>query len=236
MKKTLLMAMLMVGSVAANAQVLYSTSFESPDFATGALDTQNSWLAAAGYSVTDSVAKTGSQAAQWSGTGGTYAWVDLGTIASGTELIAKVSVFIDPTTANNERAFGFRMWSSSPGGVGVTVNSDGLVRASSTYADLWSGTGVGSVSNATGRWLDMTMVHVIGSTEATVTVDSFTTTVSGLTALPDVVDVDLFSDWNNVNADSIAYYDDYSVGVVPEPFTLGALALGALALRRRSKK
>lgn len=228
----------------ASAQVLYSTSFEQGQgFNPGALSGQNGWSGVSAYTVANDKAHSGSQSVKWSGTGGTYAWVDLATPYGGPGPLKTTTwIYIDPATANLERTFGLRIWGTSAsasygGSAGITLASDGTIRAGDTYASLWDDSMIrGNVAGATGRWIEFALSYVPGASSATASVDGQSFTVAIATPRVTVDDIDLFSDWRNVNANTTAWYDDYKVEVVPEPISLVSLGLSAAFLARRRRK
>ena len=238
------LALVAAFATTASAQVLYSTSFEQAQgFTTGALAGQNGWSAASAYTVANDNAHSGSQSAKWSGTGGTYAWVDLDTAYTGPGPL-KIStwIYIDPATANLERVFGLRIWGTSAsasygGSAGITLASDGTIRAGESYASLWDDSMIrGTVAGVTGRWIEFALRYVPGASSATASVDGQSFSVDIATPRVAIDDIDLFCDWRNVNANTTGWYDDYKVEVVPEPISLVSLGLGAAFLARRRRK
>lgn len=228
----------------ASALTFYTTSFETSDgFAVGDLDGQSGWAHTGNYSVETGHARSGSQSVQWTDIDGGYAWVDLPSAYSGTEaLLSQVFVFLDPASANDERVFGLRLWGNTAasvyqGGAGVTIDSSGVIRAGDAYSEMWDDSNiVGNVTDPTGRWIRLQIEYTPGATTAIVDVDGTDFAVDIATAFAEVTDVDLFSEWRDVEVDSTAWYDDYSVGVVPEPATMMALGTGAAALLARRRR
>lgn len=241
-----LLGLAFVAALAAPASALtfYSTSFEASDgFSVGDLDGQAGWAHTGNYSIDTGQARTGTQAVRWTDIDGGYAWTDLPTAYSGTDaLLSQIFVYLDSASANDERVFGLRLWGNTAGsvyqgGAGVTIDSSGAIRAGDTYSELWDDSSiVGNVSDPTGRWIRVQIEYTPGATTANVDVDGMDFAVGVDTAFAEVTDVDLFSEWRDVEVDSTAWYDDYSVGVVPEPATMIALGTGAAALLARRRR
>lgn len=222
------------------ADVLFNTSFESGEgFAPGGLDTQNDWISGPNYQVVSGVARTGSQSVRWSGTGGGHAWPDIpGGYSGANPLRSSVWIMMPSAGSDPERVFGLRYWSASAGFAGVTLGSDGTVRAGTTYSSLWGSSGIQTViSNPTDRWIEVGISYTPNDSSATVMADgqffSFAVTPQG-----SVLDVDFFSDWDAVNVNTTGYWDDYFVttDAVPEPATLAALGIGLAAVIRRRRR
>jgi hypothetical protein len=219
----------------APAQVLYSSGFEAPGFNPGALHNQSGWFAVNGYNVSTARAKTGNQSVEWDNEFGTNASINFAPYTGTTEVMAEVSLWIDTAGASTERSFGLTLWSGNSLLIGMSVNSAGLVRASDNIANLYTGAGVGNIGSSTGRWLDLGLRYTPGATSAIVEVESFSTSVA-IAGASSITIVGLFSDYDNAPTRTKGYYDDLSVQAVPEPATMTALALGAMALLRRRRQ
>lgn len=232
-------------SAVASAQLQYGTGFEAADgfVAGGDLNGQNGWAGNVNYDVVNDFARTGSQSVRWTGTGGTYAWVDLANPYDGAQALrSSVWVFIDAATANDERVFGLRLWGNDAGAVyggsaGVTVDSGGSIRVGDTYAEMYDDSNIaGNVANATGRWMEIMVLYTPGANTATVGVDGQEFAIDVATARTSILDVDLFCDWRDVNANTTGWFDDYSVEAVPEPATLLALSAGVALMARKRRQ
>lgn len=214
----------------------FNVGFESPAYTAGALNGQNGWFASAGMDVSTDMALSGSQSLKISGTGDKLAFFGFGSPMSG-DITGMTSIFIDPASADPDRVYGLQVWSGGFNTVlNVSIAADGSVRGGNGL--VFDDPILGSISNATGRWISVGFNFSTGTSDAVLTVDGQNFNVSGIGNVADISDVDVVSRWiNNSSTEGIAYFDDYMVtNAVPEPATMiGLSALGALILRRRKK-
>ena len=234
MKKTIVaLAALTLASFASAQNVGFETG---EGFTAGALSGQSGWTAGTGYSVATDKAHSGTQSAKWTNaTGGSYAWFDLASPFTGSAVFS-TWLWIDAATANADRIFGIRFWDGATGGANVTLASDGKVRGDGNSP--WSSPTLATQTSVTGRWIQMSLAYTTGTTSAVATVDGTSYNLTGLTALTQITDADLHTDFiNSGTTTGTGWFDDYSFGSpVPEPGTMALVGgLAALALRRRKK-
>ncbi|MCB0827043.1 MAG: PEP-CTERM sorting domain-containing protein [Armatimonadetes bacterium] len=214
----------------------FNVGFESPDYTTGALNGQNGWFASGGMDVSTDMALSGTQSLKVSTIGDKLGFFNFGSPMSG-NITGMTSVFIDPSSADPDRVYGLQVWSGGFTSVlNVSIAADGSVRGGNGL--VFDDPVLGSISNATGRWIEVGFAFTTGTSDAVLSVDGQSFNVSGIGNVADISDVDIVSRWiNNSGTEGVAYFDDYMVtNAVPEPATLlGLSALGALALRRRKK-
>ncbi|MFQ3587539.1 MAG: PEP-CTERM sorting domain-containing protein [Fimbriimonadaceae bacterium] len=241
-------------SGSALAQIPYSTSFEASDgfIAGGSVNGVGGWANGSGgggsHSVSTAQAFTGSQSIVFDNSGGNISFYSVRRALNNDYTLFPVitvstRLYLDGSTGADRlySLLGTGSATGTMGGtiLGVSVGGDGRVRAGNTWAATYTVSGViGQFTTGhTGRWLTLSFTYNSFDRSATATAsngtESFTWSgTAGGTA--NVLNFNLGSDYDGtVNRTGIGYFDD--VQAVPEPATLAALGLGALALMRRRR-
>lgn len=239
--KTLLITAALVAAVSAHAVDIFNVNFEAAQgYSLGQLDGQNGWNADTRFTV--ATGPTGGQALQFNGDNSGGGWLDIpgGYTDTTKTLWAVIDVYLDSTTANNDRWYGMTMFGSNDI-YGITLNSDGQVSAGNFLDPIIGGNIVGTVANPTNRWIKLGLGYDLNSTTLKLYFDGQTSAVNGLSFTSNAItDADFITlSGQDPNSTSMAYFDNYYVGnaaPVPEPASIAALGLGALALIRKKRK
>lgn len=237
----------------AQAGIVYQTSFERPGHTVGVLPqfppnpaVQDNWFQLDGniFNVTNNVARSGSQSVTATTTNQPNAsrWalrstpLD-GSLAQNNIIESSVWVRLDPNdNANRLSRAGLDIYDGS--GVNsiakLGIQSDGVLRAidgvSSTF-DLATGLTLG-------EWYKLTITVIFSTKKVQFSLNDNLLGFGGHTA-SDFGDADLWMIGFKPNPDTApgighqAYWDDYSIAVIPTPGTLALLGVGVLAARRR---
>lgn len=235
------------------AQVPFSTSFEASEgfIAGGSADGIDGWANGSGGGVSHSVstaqAFTGTQSIVFDNSGSNTSFYSIRrALNNDYSLVPVVTVstklYIDGSTGA-DRLYGLLGTNSATGTMGstilgITVSGTGVVRAGATWGSTYSGAGIGTFTTGhADRWLTLTFTFDSTTRAATASasngVETFTWSgTAGSTG--NLLNFNLGSDYDGSAArNGIGYFDD--VQAVPEPATLAALGLGALALVRRRR-
>ncbi|HEX8878272.1 MAG TPA: PEP-CTERM sorting domain-containing protein [Phycisphaerales bacterium] len=237
----------------AQAGIVYQTSFERPGHTVGVMPqfppnpaVQDNWFQLDGniFSVTNNVARSGSQSVTGNTTNQPNAsrWALRATPLDGSlpeNNIVESSVWVrmDPNdNANRLSRAGIDIYDNTGANriAALGIQSDGVLRAidgvSSTF-DLATGLTLG-------EWYKLT-ITVIFSTQKVQFSLNDNLLGFGAHSAADFGDADLWMIGFKPTPDTApgighqAYFDDYSIAVIPAPGTLALLGLGALAARRR---
>lgn len=236
--KKLIFGALALGVVgAANAQVLISENFDG--MVDGNLDTQNGWIALTGagstYNVVSGAGLAGSKGVVFAegSTGGNFAWKDIVPVydgaASSNKLVrARTDVFVGSNAGLLGRG-GLRAYTA----LGATIVSGGYFRSD---GNLYNGNGavlLGSNAAWMNTWVSLEVRMNFAAANYTVLVNGVQVGAAQALGSTTLEDVDFFNS-NSVGAADIKY-DNFKVEAVPEPGSILALGLGAVALMRRRR-
>ncbi len=220
------------------AEVLYSTSFEAPEFMEGPLGSQGGWEYSFGTDpvVTSAFSRTGDQSLVVSGTGAFGQNQLLGPFSTSKPQISiEYSLYLDESSdwSNTFITWGFSAPGTFLGQIPVRNGSEAVLRPADenlfpTPIEL-------------GTWIDLELVFDFSSQ----TQEGFVNGLSiGSTAFPnpatELTVGQLF--FTNFDENDITFYvDDLSITAVPEPSTFWLLSLGGVGLigfrlRRRVSK
>jgi len=256
-----LSALLVVALAAtASAVPVYITSFENPPFVTGSINGQDGWANGSGtgqsQAIVDTFARTGSQSLRWDNTTNLTSFYSVrrafngqaGAITPQTPLELSVWMYIEPTSQLN-RLYGLYATNSGTGTLGgttlgITISGTGDVRAGTNWSSTYSGPVLYTNASLVGAWAKV-LLRYDGTGGGAAVYDSASNllwsttfaTVSLANANGTGVNswnINLGTDYvTTTNHAGMAYMDDLSVVVIPEPAALLLLALAGLALRRR---
>jgi hypothetical protein len=256
-----LSAVLVVALAAtAGAVPVYVTSFENPPFVPGSINNQDGWVNGSGtgqsQAIVDTFARTGTQSLRWDNTGSLSSFYSVrhafdgqaGAITPATPLELSVWMYIEPTSQLN-RLYGLYATNSGIGTLGstvlgITISGTGDVRAGTSWSSTYSGPVLYTNAGLVGAWAKV-LLRYDGTGGSAAVYDSASnllwstafTTVNLSNANGTGVNswnINLGTDYvTTTNHLGMAYMDDLSVVVVPEPAALLLLTLGGLALRRR---
>ena len=223
-----------VGSLAlsAHAQVLYTTSWEPPDFTAGssAVGTQG-WTAGSGTGSSQTIsaeqARTGSQSLKWDNSGTLSLFYsirrDLNWGAGNDLLIVTTYVWISASTQAN-RLYGLYLSTGTLSStvLGITISGNGTVRAGTSWSATYSGAGIGQApaGQYTERWIKLELTYDRSSGQGTAKAEdpgnwSVSATFSQSTT---PTNVNLGTDYvTTADRAGVAYFDDLEIRAEPAP-------------------
>jgi hypothetical protein len=230
-KSKLIVACLTAASAwgSAQAATVFSTGFEAPTYAAGALAAQDGWAGAG--TVQSAVVGGGSQALQLSGTGAAYASHGI-SYAIGTDRVSVQTSFFVPTGTSVSQA-GIAV-TGNTGFIGQLDNVSGLYALGNVNANT------SPVAFAAGVWhlldieFDFTTKIMAGFVDGT----SLGSIAINNAAQPSMLTgLTLFFQGQPSTAATTMYFDNVSVSNVPEPgpMALVGLALAGLCLASRKR-
>jgi hypothetical protein len=249
LKKILLTAALATLSISSFAQFV-NTGWEPPTYVLGS-GTQQNWVFGGGWSIVSSTTTTpngfGQQMvriAPTSGTSATNLSNSIGGISGavyGTgawTISTKIQV---ATSANSNREFGLSVIGTLDlsSKAQITIQQNGTVRG--TVGDTVIRSNVGTLTAPfLDQWIDMSITIDMATRTKTAVVNGQTFnlgTYGTISSSQNISEIRFFSTGSASTDLGNAYFDDFAINPVPEPATLTALGLGAVAmLRRRNKK
>jgi hypothetical protein len=262
-KLSLAASALAVVAMAPAQGTLYFTSFEPPTYTAGMHPAGvDGWAAGSGgttapIQVSTNIAHgAGNQSLAFDNTTGVSFYSvrrDLAgyNAAQGYPLEVSVQLWMDPQVTQANRIYGLYFGSavtSTLGGTiqGLTIDGAGNIRGGTTWGATYTNSGLFATADPgtfLGRWLTLTLGYNPNTGEKTGRISglggatpSYSMSWFGGAAPMNVqLGTDYFATTDRAG---IGYFDDLKIVAVPEPGTMAALGLGALALirRRRNKK
>lgn len=241
---------------AAQAQLLYSTSFEEPTYTAGtSVVGVDGWAAGSGVGASQAVstaqAASGTQSLEWDNTTLDSFYSVRREMPSydpaGLPLITSVQLYLTSGTGVN-RMYGLYYVGSPTGTLGGTVlglniSGDGTVRAGTSWAQTYSGTGIGQADPGTffDRWLTITLTYDPatgdGSAEISGLGGAVSTIGSSWSSVTAPQGLNLGTDWfDTADRAGVAYMDNLRIVQIPSPAGLAVLALGGVGLVARRRR
>jgi len=215
----------------AHALVLVDEGFESPTWTVGTdISGKNGFASgsATGYVVTDLKALSGTQSILYNTapTSGTkWAWKD--SLVNAGVISSEVSVYIVSQPGRTAFSyFGLDIYSSLARIATLKVRGDGTV-----WYGAASTVNVGTAG--LDQWVTLKVVTDLVNKTATAYVNGNKIGETLATPATDISDVDLVT---NATGYETAYFDNLKVETVPEPLSIAAVGLGALAVIRKRRK
>lgn len=213
----------------ASAQVLYSTSWEPPDFTAGnsAIGIQG-WAAGSGSGASQTVsadrARTGSQSLKWDNTTQTSFYSirrDLNWGPGNDKIVVQTYVWISADTQAN-RLYGLYLSTGTLGStvLGVTIGGDGTVRAGTTWGSTYSGAGIGQApaGQYAERWIRLELTYDRNTQQGTAKVEepgNWTFSAS-FTQATTPTNANLGTDYaTTTDRAGVAYFDDLEIRTEP---------------------
>lgn len=246
--------------LSANAQDVYSTSFENPPFGTGSLNGVDGWANGSGtgvsHSVVDSFSRTGDQSLSWDNSGANQSFYSVrrafdgqaGAITPATPLEMSAWLYIDESSQPNRLygLYGVNSGTGTLGGmtIGMTIGADGSVRAGTLWSQTYSGAPLATDPSLVGSWVKMVLSYDGTGGGARIYDSGLNEVFSTSFAAVNLSNANLggVNSWNiNIGTDyfatvdraGIGYFDDVLVTVVPEPASILAFGAALALLRRR---
>lgn len=243
-----------------SATVLYSTGFEPPTFTNGtSVNGIEGWENGSSSGVTHLVSEErsngGTQSLKWNNSVGSpfssvRRNIDPYDAARTKSISSSVDLLVTSGTQEN-RLYGIYLTeelSDTLGGtkLGMTVSGNGIIRAGTSWGETYAGMEQFDL-NSTGRfvdgWFRLVLSKNLLTNVGTVSIlgeDSSLLWSMTFADVGEIRSVNIGTDFvANSNLLGVGYFDNFALSAdpIPEPMTLGTLALGAglLSARRRRK-
>lgn len=234
MKRTLIAALALAIVPSSFAQMVFQTSFEVGEgYNVGNLSGQQGWTGGAGATVSTENARTGSQSVRVGTTG--WWWNEFNYDTAGGPPLVHIGWSMFVPTVSDGRLFGIDIYTPAVVRLAaVRVINTGEVQFVHFPGNVSTLVNTGFFVTR-GQWNDYQIQMDWNTFQFTASVNGTPVGVTGdfrNDAGTVIGDADIQS---ALGTSDVAYFDDYYVEAVPEPASLAALGLGALALLRRRR-